>query len=903
LARRKSAMNKARAWMARLAGMFGRARRDRDLAAELESHLALHIDDNLRAGMTAEEARRRAMIRLGGLEQAKELYRERRGIPLLESLWQDSRYGLRGLCKSPGFTAVAVLTLAFGIGASTAVFSLVNTVLLKPMPFPHAERIVFPWRLLPPQFNLGFKEGPWGRVEFLFLSRTSRTFEYLGAFQSDSFNLTGSGHPVHVDGLRASAGFFPALGVAPELGRTFTDAEDHPGHAHEVILSDALWRERFGADPGILGRVLDLNGAPYTVIGVMPPGFEFPRANEMPPSFTFAPGVQLWIPLGLNRGPILPAEPDELAVVGRLKPGVTLSQASAETDTLGQRFAAKQKFPTRFFHYELTPLERQVTGDARRPLLMLLGAVGVVLLISCSNVASLLLARFLGRRRELTLRAALGAGNGRLIRQLLTESLMLSVAGGLAGILLAAWGVHLVRIFGPPNIPRLGQANLDWRVVVFALGVTLLTGILLGLVPAIDATRENLVEMLQSDSQRSGSSVAGRRARNSLLVSQIALALVLVISAGLFIRTFHQLLAVNPGFHPAHVLTFELSLPTAKYPDQAHIVRLYHEALGRLRALPGVESAGVAEVVPLGGATESTNIRIPGRPEANSLDIPVSNYTVVSPGYFAAVGTPILRGRPFLESDTANSTPVTVISESMARKFWPGENPLGKQVGPRSHLYPQATIVGIAADVKRLSLRDNPPPEMYVPYTQKVWPSLQTMDIVLRTTQNPASISASARKAIQSVDPDLPLANVKPLEKVVAESMTRTRFSVLLLAAFGALALVLATVGMYGVISYNVAHRTREIGIRMTFGAQRRDILQLVLRQGAGLAVLGIAIGLAVAFGITRWTGNLLYGVRPTDPLTFVVVSLLLLGVALLACYIPARRAMRVDPVTALRQE
>jgi predicted permease len=896
-------VRRARAWLSRFLGLFGRARRERELAAELESHLALHINDNLRAGMTPEEARRQALLKLGGLEQTKELYRGRRGLPLVESVWQDARFSLRGLRRSPGFTAVAVLTVAAGIGASTAVFSLVNAVFLKPMPFPHAERIVFPWQLLPPQFNLGFKEGPWGRVEFLFLSRTSRTFEYLGAFQSDSFNLTGSGDPVRIDGLRASAGFFPALGVAPELGRTFTDEEDHPGHEHEVILSDALWRERFGADPGILGRVLDLNGAPYTVIGVMPRGFVFPRANEMPPIFTFAPGVQLWVPLALNRGPIIPAEPDELAVVGRLKPGIALAQAGAEMDTLGRRFAAQHKFPARFFHYELTPLYRQVTGDARRPLLLILGAVGVVLLISCSNVASLLLARSLGRRREFTLRAALGAGNGRLIRQLLTESLVLAGAGGLLGILLAEWGVHLVKIFGPPSIPHLGQTNLDWRVMAFAVGVTLLTGILLGLAPAIGATRENLVETLQSDSQRSGSNPAGQRARNSLLVSQIALALLLVISAGLFIRTFYQLLAVDPGFHPAHVLTFELSLPAAKYPDQAHLVSLYREALGRLRALPGVQAAAVAEVVPLGGATEGTAIRIPGRPQANSLDIPISNYTVVSPGYFSAVGTPILRGRAFLESDDANSAPVTVISESMARKFWPGRDPLGKQVGPRSPIYPAATIVGIAADVKRISLRDDPPPEMYVPYTQKIWPSLETMNIVLRTTEDPAAVATSAREAVESVDPDLPLANVKPLEEVVKASMTSTRFTMLLLAAFGALALLVATVGMYGVVSYSVAHRTREIGIRMSLGARRRDILQLVLGQGARLAGLGIAIGLAASLGVTQGMRNSLYGVRPTDPVTFAAVSLLLLCVSLLACYVPARRAMRVDPATTLRQE
>lgn len=888
---------------ARMRGVFSRRQEDEKFSDEIHEHLEMLTEENVRRGMSLAEARREARIRLGGVIQLRETHRELTGLPFLETIFQDVRYALRILRKSRGFTAVVALTLGLGIGASTAVFSLVDAVLLKPLPFPHADRIAFPWQVVPASLNLGYDKGTWDRVEFLDFSHELKTFEDLGAFQSDSFNLTGLGEPVRLNGLRASAEFFPVLGVSPTLGRTFTDEEDHPGHEHEVILSNALWQERFGGDPDILGRTLELNGAPYSIIGVMPRGFAFPRANEMPPNFNFAPQVQLWVPLALNRGPRIPAEPSELAVIGRLRPNLTISQAQAELTILGKHFADEYHFSVSFFQYAVTPLARQVAGDTRQPLLLILAAVGVVLLIACSNVASLLLTRSLGRKRELTLRTALGAGNSRLIRQLLTESVVLASAGGVVGILLAKAAIVAAKIFGPSTIPRLGEASLDIRVVLFAIGITLLTGILFGLAPALGTTRGNLFESLKEGGHRSGSSRVAQKTRQLLVVSQIALALVLVITAGLLTRTFYHLLSVDPGFHPAHVLTFQLSLPAVKYPDQSHTTSFYNETLRRLQELPRVQSAGVTETIPMSGATENTAIRVPGRVEFSSMGVPIANYTIASPGYFAAVGTPILRGRPFRELDTADSMPVTVISETMAKKFWPGQDPLGKQVAPKSLLYPLATIVGIAADVKRLSLRESPPPEMYVPYTQRVWPSLLTMNVVLRTAQDPSSISANVREAIHSVDPDLPLADIKPLADIVADSMTTPRFSVLLLSAFGGLALLLAAIGMYGVISYNVAQRTQEIGIRIALGAQRRDVLQIVFRYGIRLTAFGIGIGLAVAFGVTRLMNSFLYGVQATDPLTFASVVAVLVLVALAACYIPARRAMKVDPMVALRYE
>ena len=821
----------------------------------------------------------------------------------MRTLWQDLRYGIRILAKAPGFTAIAVLTLALGIGASTAVFSLVNAVLLKPLPFPQAERIVFPWNVPPPGVNIGFDIIPWSRVSYLYFERQSKSFEAMGAFLGDSFNLTGSGEPMHLDGMRVSSGFFPALGVTPALGRTFTASEDQPGQEHEAVLSNGLWRQRFGADPRILGRAIELNGLAYSVVGVMPPGFAFPQANEMPPIFTFPRQPQVWVPIALNRGPMIPAESSELAAVARLRAGVSVAQAQDEMNVMAKDLERQYPRAKGWFNAKVTPLSSQIAGEAGRPLLLTLAAVGVVLLLACANVAGLLITRSIGRRREFTLRAALGADNPRLIRQLLAESGLLVLAGGLAGILLGEGGIYFARNFGPAGIPRLNETGLDIRVLLFSIGVMVIAALIFGFAPAIGVTRESLAESLKEGGLRAGTSPAARRVRNAILISQVALALVLVAAAGLLTRTFYHLLSVDPGFHADHVLTFGLALPPAKYPDQARIAPAYHAVLERIATIPGVSSAGITEAIPMAGATEETAVRVPGRDAADQRKLPLANYTMASPGYFAAVGTPILRGRDFLESDTANSQPVTIISKAMAEQIWPRQDALGKQVGPLSLKYPTATVVGIVADTKRLSLREAPPPEMYVPYTQPVWPSLQTMNVVIRTAAAPAAMAASVRDAVHAVDPDLPLANVKLLAAIVEESLTAPRFSMLLLAGFGALALVLAAIGMYGVISHGVAQRTQEIGVRMALGAQRGNAFRMILLQGAKLAAIGIAIGVAGGLATARLMSSFLYGVEPADPLTFGGVILLLLLVALLACYIPARRAMRVDPIVALRYE
>ena len=885
----------------RLRAIFNRASMESDLDDELRFHFDREVARHIASGVAPEEAKRRAQVGFGGMTQVREDCREARGINFLESALQDLRYALRMLRKTPGFTMVALLTLALAIGATTAVFSVVNAILLRPLPYPHADRIVIPWLVSPPGVNIGSEYFPWGQVQFRLLKNESHPFQDLGAFQNDSFNLSGSGEPALLDGFRTSAGFFPALGVSPILGRTYTPAEDAPGHEHVVVISHRLWSERFGNDPAILGRSLNLNAIPYTVIGVMPANFAFPRAEEMPVSFNFPREPQLWVPLAIPE--VAPPGPSELAVISRLKPGLNLSQAQAQMNVVTRH--AEQLDPRwkGWFNTRLTPLEKQVVGDTQRPLLLVLGSVGIVLLIACSNVANLLLARSFARRREFTLRSALGAARGRLLRQLLTESVLLAFAGGLFGIVLAFGGVYFGKTFAPVGIPRLHEISLDWRVFAFAFGVAALTGIFFGLAPAIAATRENVVESLKEGGQRSGGSLAHPKLRNALLVSQIAMALVLVISAGLLTRTFFRLLRVDPGFRPMQVLSFELSLPSLKYPDRDHIVTLYTRALDRLKALPSVEAVGLGETLPLGGEGESTVIKIVEHPVADNKELPFANYTIVSSGFFPAVGTLLLRGRGIAESDTADSESVAVINATMAKKYWPGEDALGKHVALGSPRFPVSTIVGIVPDIKHFSMREDPAPEMYVPYTQKPWPSMLIMHFALRTQVDPAAITASVREAIHAIDADLPVANLAPLSTLVDNSLTEPRFSMLLLAAFATLALVLATVGMYGVISYSVAQRTQEIGIRMALGAARQDVLKMVLSQGVRLAGLGIAIGVVAALAVTRLMVSFLYGVPATDPLTFTAVALLLLGVALLACYVPARRAMRVDPLVALRYE
>lgn len=814
---------------------------------------------------------------------------------------QDLKYGFRLYRKTASLTVIAVLTLALGIGASTAVFSVVNAVLVKPLPYPHAGRIALPLRLVPPGLNLGYNEIPWGVPDFRVFSQ-SKAFQSVAAVKSDTFNLTGAGEPALLDGFRVSADFFRVLGVEPLMGRGFMTGDDQPGHEQEVILSYRLWRDRYGRRESVLGSATDLNGAPYTIVGVMAPDFSFPRGEEMPDVFSFPRRADLWVPLA---APAVtpPNEPADLAVICLLNPGVTLAKAQQEAHLFARR--EERQFPRLkgWFNSRVTPLNQQVVGGTRRPLLLLLAAVGVVLLIACSNVANLLLGRSVVRRREFSLRAAIGAGQGRLIRQMLTESLLLAAAGGIVGSMVAEAGIYFAKIFGPADIPRLQETSLDFRVFAFALALTLITAILLGVGPAVWTAGKDLVEPIKEGGPRSAGGAAASKLRDVLLVGQVAFALVLVVAAALLVQTFFRLLRVDAGFNASHVITFELSLSPVKYPTQDRMAAFYGKVLRDLRSLPVVESAGLVYTVPMDGATESGVIRILDHPVKDNRERPYSNYTIASPGYFTAVGTPVLRGRDFLDTDTSASTPVTIINHAMAEKYWYGLNPLGKLLGLGSAHFPPMTIIGIVADVKHISLREAPAPEMYVPYPQKPYPSMLTMHIVLRTPLTERAVMGSVRRALHSLDPELPLARVTTLQTIVSDSMKQSRFAMLLLAVFGALAIGLACIGIYGVISFGVVQRTREIGVRMALGAQPGDMFRMIILQGARLAGIGIAIGLLACFSAARILTGFLYGVRATDPLTFTAVSLLLIGVAIMACVLPARRATRIDPMIALRYE
>jgi len=818
----------------------------------------------------------------------------------MPQLLENLKYAARIQRKALGFTIVALSTLALGIGASTAVFSAVNAVLLKPLPYPQSERLVIPWRLAPKDANIGYNEIPWGTGNFHRLQKMS-LFESVAAFKSDSFNLTGSAEPVQLKGLRVSSAFFHTLGIAPLLGRAFTEAEDRPGSEKEVILSYQLWQARFHGDAGILGRGIDLNGLSYRVIGVMPAGFEFPRAEEMPGSFDFPRQAQVWAPLGLKAAPP-PDEPDELAVIGRLRPGVSIATAQAEMNLFTA--SMEREFPEEkgWFNSHVTGLRAQVVGDTEKPLLLILGAAAVLLLIAFVNIASLLLTRALGRRNEFALRAALGAGKVSLVRQLLAESLLLSLGGGAVGLLIAEIAIRLLKAFGPSSIPRLQEITIDWPVLGFAFALSLLCTAFFGLAPAVGLPFENLATTLRQGGRGGTGNSTSARLRGLFQISEIALAFVLVIASGLLVRTFLRLLSVDPGFNAERVLTFELSLPVTKYKDGDHIALFYQRALQSFRAMPGVVHAGIVETVPMAGASDGTIIRLPERPAPPGKE-PFANYNIASPDYFSAVGTPVLRGRGFLDSDTASATPVAIVNAAMAKKFWPGENPIGKQVGLGDTQYPLMNIVGMVADVKHLSLREETGPELYVPFTQKPFPSMLAMHVVLRSRMDATLLTGSAREEVHRLDADLPVSSVVTLSTLVDESLISQRFAMYLIGAFGIASLLLACIGLYGVISYSVLQRTREMGVRMALGATRVTVVAMVLGQGARLTALGMAAGLLAALAVTRLMANVLYGVQPTDWITFASVIPLLAGVALAACYAPAHRASRVDPVMALRQE
>lgn len=820
----------------------------------------------------------------------------------METLFQDIRYGLRLLIKRPGFTAVAVIALGLGIGANSAIFSVVNGVVLRALPYKDPDKLTIVWSKRPLlQAKVGAAEFPVSAGDFIDWRDQNQVFEQIAAFHTQPFNITGAGEPEFLGGVRASASLFSLLGVEPKLGRTFTPEEDQPGAERVVVISHGLWERRFGADPHIIGQKLSLNDEPYTVVGVLPRGFQFPRKGEMPAGFQFPRQADFYTPLAWSPAQATNRGRNFLAVVARLKPGVTVEQAGAEMDAIAERL--KQQYPQTNANKEvfLVPLHQQVVGKVRTALLVLLGAVGFVLLIACANVANLLLARAASRQKEIAIRTALGASRMRVIRQLLTESLLLSLVGGTLGLLLALWGIELLLTISPINLPRVDTVSIDGRVFAFTLVISLLTGIGFGLAPAIQVSKPDLNDALKEGGRSSPVGFRHNRFRSLLVVSEVALSLVLLIGAGLMIRSFVTLLNVDPGLNAQNVLTLDIGLPRTKYTGPQQIA-FFQQVISRMQALPGVQSAGAVYPLPLSGAEEGMGFAIEGRPVTNPGESFNAGPRWVSADYFKVMSIPLLRGRELTERDGPDSTRVLVISEAMARAYWPDEDPIGKRVAfDQTNGAPNwREIVGVVRDVKHSSLDATSKPEMYIPFAQ--FP-IFFQTVVLRTTGDPLSLVAAARSEVLAVNKDQPISNIHTMEELLSNSIAQRRFNMLLLSVFAAVALLLSAVGIYGVMSYSVAQRTHELGLRMALGAQSSHVVALVVRQGMTLALIGVGVGLAASFALTRIMASLLYGVSTTDTLTFSLIALLLASVALLACYLPARRATKVDPMVALRYE
>jgi putative ABC transport system permease protein len=804
----------------------------------------------------------------------------------LSTFWKDIRFGVRTLAKTPGTTLAALIALALGIGANSAIFSVVSGVLLRPLPYPEPDRLMSVMMKNP---AAGFPRFSVSVPDFDDLRRQTRAFEGLAAAATGRFNLTGGDRPESIQGAAVSAGFFHVLRMEPALGQGFRPEEERRGNARVVVLSDSLWRRRFGADPAIVGRGVMLDGESYTVLGVAPPGLNFPEKRE------------LWVPLTIQGKEHRGAH--YLQLVGRLKPGTTLARARTDMAEIAGRLERQYPDSNTGWGTVVLPLAELQVEDIRTALLILLVFVAFVLLIAVADVANLLLARVAARDREIALRAALGAGRGRLIRQMMTETLLLFLAGGAVGLLLAAWGVRALVALDPDGIPRSQEVHLDGRVLLFTIAVSLGTGLLCGLAPALTVTGRRLGEALKEGGRAVAGGVRGRLVRDGLVLSQIALTLMLLLGAALLIRSFAHLRAVDPGFRSEGVLTARMDLPPVKYPDAKRQVVFYRTLEERLRAIPGVQDAGFLYPLPLSGSDLILAFTVAGRPAPPPNSEPTTNARAATPGAFKALGIPLRRGRLFDDRDNETAPPVLVINEALAAQVWPHQDPVGQRItfdevkNPKARWY---TIVGVVGDVHHQTLSQDSGSEAYWPQYQD---PIAGAPLIVRGPGDPARLAGPVRAAVAAVDPDLPLDRVQTMTEVVAASLAQSRFKAVLLALFAGLALVLAMVGVYGVISYSVAQRSHEIGIRMALGAQTGQVLRLVVRQGMTQVLIGLALGLAGAWYASRFLAGQIYGLSATDPLTFVAVPLGLAAVALVANYLPARRATRVDPLDALRQE
>ena len=858
-----------------------------DVSDEIRSHIEEKTDEFVASGMSRADAELAARRAFGNVVKLQETARDVwRFASFIESLATDVRYALRGLAQKPGFTIAVILTLALGIGANTAIFSVVNAVVLRPLPFAEPEHLVWLWDTQPQ-----LPTAPASLPDFLDWKEQNRSFEYLAAFLSgNTFLNTGDGTrdtPVGV----VTPEMFALFRVRPILGRTFTAEETLPGRSRVAVLSHGLWQSLFGSDPNVLGRTIELSGTPHTVIGVMPAGFSFPNQAE------------LWRPLlidpnRLDRGP------HYLRILGRLKPGVTLPQAQGEMSAIAARLAQQDPEKIAGHGVKLELLRDVLVGDIASALFILLGAVGFVLLIACANVANLLLSRVGARQKEIAVRAALGASRLRLVRQMLTESILLAVAGGAAGLMIALVGVKWLVSFGPDTLPRVREIAVDPGMTGFTLLISVVTGVLFGLVPALQISRSAFADALK-ESGRTSAGLHRSRLRSALVISEVALSLVLLIGAGLMIRSFAKLNQIDPGFNPSRLLTLRVTLLPNKYREDERVAQFYAQLLEGAATTPGIVSVGAISYLPVTGGITNDYFTIEGRPPVAKEAQPIAEYRVVTPHYFEAMGIPPLAGRDVAETDTKQTPNVVVINDAFARQHFAGENPLGQRIKLQGQQRNPLLIVGVVGNVRNRGLDEQPTPEVYVPFLQD--PLSQTyqrsMTIIARTKSEPSAVAGSLRVALTTLDKSLPVYAVKSMTEHLHETLTRRRFNLILLSIFGSVALALAAIGIYGVISYGINQRTHEIGIRLALGANRYDVLKLVVKQGMMLTLSGVALGLFAAWGLTRLIKTLLFDVSVTDPLTFIVIALLLAFVALLACSIPARRAMKVDPMIALRYE
>lgn len=867
---------------------FRREAWDQERAREVESYLQAETDDNIARGMSPEEARYAARRKLGNPTFIREEIYRMNSIRALEVIWQDAKYAARGLRKSPGFAFFAATVLALGIAANTAIFSIADAVLLRPLPYRYANRLVMVWE---DAATYGFPQNTPAPGNFSDWKARNHVFEDMAAFSYDTLNLTGEGIPEQLNGLAVSADLFSVLGAGPALGRDFRVEDNQPGSAHVAILSYGLWVRHFAATPAVIGRKILLDDQNYTVVGVMPQGFLFPERS-----------IELWVPWQFTQEKLADHGSHFLNVIARLRPGVSLSTANAELTTIAKQIEREHPDDNAKVGAFATPLRKHLAGDVRLAVLMLSGAVCFVLLIACANVANLLLARATGKRRELAMRLTLGASRFRLMYQMLTESLLLAVLAGAAGLALSVWGTQLLSALVPEGFAPLSGLTVNARVLVFSASVSIATGILFGIIPALRVSALNVAASLKQGGSR-GSVGSGGRVRDVLVVSEIALAIVLLAGAALMIRSFENLLHLDPGFRADHVLIARTPVQMQKYDTRARRAAFYDQVLEKIEHLPGVVAAGYTTWIPLTNEGGAGGITIEGHPEPSPGQMPIPNLRVISSDYTKALRMKLVAGRMFATQDGAETPLVALINETMARNFWPNENPLGRRFkkGVFREDAPWITIVGIVGDVHQAGLDQPARAEIYFPYQQqKFFPPDY---LVIRTSRDPMLIADSVREQIWSVDKQQPVAEVMPFEDLVADKLAPKRMQTSLLAGFAGLALLLASIGIYAVLSFSVAQRTQEIGVRVALGARSAQVLRMVLSHGLKLFATGAAFGLVSALVLARGLSHLLFGVSASDPLSFLVVTVLLCAVTLLACFIPARRAVRVDPLVALRYE